>query len=55
MHNIESLVRQMVQYTSEQPWLEFKDSNSDPQMIGEDISALANAAAYCDRPKAYLI
>ena len=55
MHNIEGLVRQMVQYTSEQPWLEFKDSNSDPQMIGEDISALANAAAYCDRPKAYLI
>lgn len=55
MHNIEGLVRQMVQYPSERPWLEFKMNNCDPQMIGEDISALANAAAYCDRPKAYLI
>lgn len=55
MHNIEGLVRQMVQYPSEMPWLEFKENNCDPQMIGEDISALANAAAYCDRSKAYLI
>ena len=55
MHNIEGLVRQMVQYPSELPWLEFKVNNCDPQMIGEDICALANAAAYCDRPKAYLI
>lgn len=55
MHNIEALVQQMIQHPCELEWLEFKDSNSDPQMIGEDISALANAAAYCDRPKAYLI
>ena len=45
MHNIEGLVRQMVQYPSELPWLEFKVNNCDTQMIGEDISALANAAA----------
>lgn len=55
MYNIENLVRQMIQYPDELPWLEFKTNNCDPQMIGEDISALANAAAYCDRPKAYLI
>ncbi len=30
-------------------------NNADPQMIGEDISALANGAAYCDHPKAYLV
>ncbi len=55
MYNIEGLVRQMVQYPSELPWLEFKENNSDPQMIGEDISALANTAAYYDRAKAYMI
>ena len=55
MNNIEGLVRMLVQYTSEQPWLEFKVNNCDPQMIGEDISALANSAAYCDRSKGYLI
>lgn len=26
-------------------WLEFKHNNEDPEMIGEDISALANSAA----------
>lgn len=55
MRNVEGLVRKMIQYTSEQPWLEFKKNNCDPNMIGEDISALANAAAYYDRPNAYLI
>lgn len=55
MHNVEGLVRQMIQHSTELPWLEFKVNNCDPQMIGEDISALANAAAYYDRPKAYLI
>ena len=55
MYSIETLVRQMVRNTSELSWLEFKENNCNPQMIGEDISALANAAAYCDRPKAYMI
>lgn len=55
MPNIEGLIRQMIAIPQEQPWLEFKENNSDPQMIGEDISALANAAAYCDRSHAYLI
>lgn len=55
MYSIETLVRQMVRNTSELSWLEFKENNCNPQMIGEDISALANAAAYCDRPKVYMI
>ena len=35
--------------------MEFKQNNADPQLIGEDISALANAAAYCDRDYSYLV
>lgn len=34
-----------VQYTAEMPWIEFKNNNTDPQMIGEYISALSNSAA----------
>lgn len=55
MANIESLVKRLILLPCEQEWLEFKTNNADPQMIGEDISALANGAAFCDRSKAYLI
>lgn len=53
--NIEKLVKHLVREPHERPWLEFKVNKDEPQMIGEDISALANAAAYCDRSHAYLI
>lgn len=36
-------------------WLEFKHNNEDPEMIGEDISALANSAALEGRSSAYFI
>jgi len=39
----------------EAEWLEFKDSNYEPQAIGEYISALANAACVSGKPRAYLI
>ena len=55
MENIAQLVRQLTLLPNETQWLEFKDNNTDPQMIGENISALANAAAYCERDYAYLI
>lgn len=55
MNGIEDLVRRLIQLPDELPWLELKQNNSEPQMIGEDLSALANGAAYCDRPKAYMI
>ena len=40
---------------TEQPWLEFKEGNADPQEIGEYISALANSAVLSGRTHAYLV
>lgn len=55
MANYERLVNELRKYPSETPWLEFKCNNYDPQMIGEDISALANSAALHERGCAYML
>ncbi|HWR52168.1 MAG TPA: ATP-binding protein [Bryobacteraceae bacterium] len=52
---LESLVREFQKLPKETPWLEFKHNNSDPQQIGEYISALANTAALCGKANAYLV
>ena len=39
----------------ETEWLEFKASRYDPQVLGEYISALANAACLCGKTKGYLV
>lgn len=44
MGNLEKLIRELTKLPDETPWLEFKHNNYDPDMIGRDISALANAA-----------
>ncbi|MEO1390471.1 MAG: ATP-binding protein [Cyanobacteria bacterium J06634_6] len=49
------LVREMRKLPKETEWVEFKVNNSDPQEIGEYISALANAATLSGKPKAYII
>lgn len=49
------LVRELCKLPRETEWLEFKANNSDPQEIGEYLSALANAAAYNGKAFAYLI
>ena len=49
MENLELLVNKLRQYESETNWFEFKCSNYDPDMIGQDISALANGAAYAEK------
>ncbi len=49
------LVRNLCQLPGESEWVEFKVNNTDPQEIGEYISALANAAALNDEVHAYLI
>jgi ATP-dependent DNA helicase RecG len=36
-------------------WIEFKESNYNPQVTGEYISALANSACYHRKDKAYLV
>lgn len=55
MQNLEKLVTQLISYDSEANWFEFKHNNYDADMIGEDISALANAAAYAEKSCAYMI
>ncbi|MDD3350002.1 MAG: ATP-binding protein [Eubacteriales bacterium] len=55
MKNIEQLVYELVKLPAETAWLEFKHNNSDPKTIGEDISALANAAALFEKSCAYLV
>ena len=49
------LVRELCKLPRETEWVEFKVSQSDPQAIGEYISALANAAALNGKAFAYLV
>ena len=55
MQNLQLLIKELISLPSETEWLEFKHNNFDPEMIGEDISALANSAAYKGKDKAYLV
>lgn len=55
MENYEKLVLSLTQLPSETPWLEFKHNNHEPDMIGKDISALANSAILHERDCAYMI
>lgn len=49
------LIKALCALPHETPWLEFKSNNFDPDMIGKDISALANSAALTDRPCSYML
>lgn len=55
MERLEILVNELRRYESETNWFEFKHDNYDPDMIGQDISALANGAAYAEKARAYMI
>ena len=46
---------ELLSYRYEKEWLEFKENWYDREEIGEYISALANAAALCCVPYAYMI
>ena len=50
-----ALVENLRRRPHETEWLEFKENNADPRMIGEDIAALANGAALHGREKAYML
>lgn len=49
------LVEHIRSLPRETEWVEFKHNNSDPQEIGEYISALANGAALHRQPQAFLL
>ena len=55
MENLEILVRELLKYPTELPWLEFKHDNYKPDTIGQDICALANGAALEERNAAYFL
>ncbi|MBS0607545.1 MAG: putative DNA binding domain-containing protein [Verrucomicrobia bacterium] len=50
----QNLVRQLAT-TKESEWLELKHNNTDPYEIGENISALSNAAALLEKRSAYIL
>lgn len=50
-----SLVHEFLPLPNETGWLEFKHNNTQPQEIGEYISALANSAALEGKTHAYLL
>ena len=55
MENLTLLIKNLIEYPDETPWLEFKHDNYDPKMIGKDISALANGATLSDKDNAYFV
>lgn len=55
MENLNLLINELINIKDETPWIEFKHNNYNPEMIAEDISALANSAALHDKKCAYMI
>jgi predicted HTH transcriptional regulator len=55
MENLGRLVLELCKLRDELPWVEFKHNNYTPDMIGEDISALANSAALHEKSCAYML
>ncbi len=49
------LFRELCKLPQEVEWVEFKENNSNPQMIGEYIAALANAAALTGKASGFLL
>lgn len=54
-HEIEILIKELSALPKECEWVEFKVNNSNPQEIGEYISALSNSACYHKKAFAYLV
>lgn len=50
-----SLVEELRKLPCETEWVEFKENNSNPEEIGEYLSALANSAALVGKVNAYMI
>jgi predicted HTH transcriptional regulator len=50
-----ALIGDLCRLPAETAWVEFKENNADPQMIGKLISALSNAARMADQHFAYVL
>ncbi len=55
INQLHFLLEELLNLPKENEWVEFKNSNSDPKMIGERISALANSATLCGIPHSYIV
>ena len=55
MENLDKLIRELCSYPSETQWIELKHNNYNPDMIGQDISALANGATLEEKRYAYFV
>ncbi len=53
--NFQILLKHLLSLGKETEWREFKQNNSEPDSVGEYISALANSAALHKQPFGYLI
>jgi len=52
---LQHLIEHLRSLPRETEWVEFKHNNSEPQEIGEYLSALANGAALHRQPRAFLL
>ncbi|MBT3580711.1 transcriptional regulator [bacterium] len=52
---LKKLLEELITYSAEEEWLEFKLNNYNPEEIGQYISALSNSAVLNNKPKAYLV
>ena len=52
---LERLLRELSRLPAETEWVEFKENNADPDMIGRSISALSNSATLNGQDKAYMV
>ena len=50
-----ALLDRLRQEPHETEWLEFKENHYEPQVLGEYLSALANAACLAGKPRGYLV
>jgi len=53
--DIPALVKRLCQRPREMEWLEFKTSHIQPEKLGQNISALANAVALAGKPYGYMV
>ena len=52
---LSALLIELLAQPKESEWVEFKQNNDHPEMIGETLSALANAAALHGKDMAYMV
>lgn len=55
MTTIKQLIKEITALKAESEWVEFKENNSDPENIGEYISAMANTSKLMGQPYGYLV